>query len=44
LENPPIKNLRSRLIGWGLVSQIALAAFLFVPGTLKFWRLGLLWP
>ena len=38
LENPPTKSLRSRLIGWGLVSQVALAVFLFVPGTLKFWQ------
>jgi protein-S-isoprenylcysteine O-methyltransferase Ste14 len=27
-----------RLIGWGLVSQIALAVMLFVPGTLHFWQ------
>ncbi len=40
LENPPAKNknLLSRLIGWGLVGQIALAVFLFIPGTLKFWQ------
>src|SRR5208283_4830750 len=38
LENQPAKSLQSRLIGWGLVSQVALAVFLFVPGTLNFWQ------
>lgn len=38
MDNPPTKNLRSQLLGWGLVSQTALAAFLFAPGTLKFWQ------
>jgi len=38
LKNPPTKSLRSRLISWGFVSQVALAVFLFVPGTLKFWQ------
>ena len=26
------------MVGWGLVSQIALAVLLFVPGTLNFWQ------
>jgi protein-S-isoprenylcysteine O-methyltransferase Ste14 len=38
LENPATKSLRARLIGWGLVGQVALAVFLFVPGTLNFWQ------
>ncbi len=38
MENPPTKNLLARLIRWGLVQQIALAVFLFVPGTWKFWQ------
>jgi len=38
LENQPAKNLLPRLIGLGLVTQIALATMLFVPGTLHFWQ------
>jgi len=38
LENPPTQNLLSRLVRWSLIGQIALAVFLFVPGTLKFWQ------
>lgn len=26
------------MVKWSLLSQVALAAFLFVPGTLKFWQ------
>jgi protein-S-isoprenylcysteine O-methyltransferase Ste14 len=35
---PDGRSLLSRLIGWGLVGQIALAVLLLAPGTLKFWQ------
>jgi protein-S-isoprenylcysteine O-methyltransferase Ste14 len=38
LENQPTKNLLTRLIGWGLIQQIALVILLFVPGTLRYWQ------
>jgi protein-S-isoprenylcysteine O-methyltransferase Ste14 len=38
LENPKTKSLLTRLIGLGLVGQIALAVCLFVPGTIHFWQ------
>jgi protein-S-isoprenylcysteine O-methyltransferase Ste14 len=38
LENPPTKNLLTRLIGWTLVQQATLVILLFVPGTLRYWQ------
>jgi protein-S-isoprenylcysteine O-methyltransferase Ste14 len=38
LENQPTKNLLTRLIGWGLIRQMALVILLFVPGTLHYWQ------
>ena len=38
LENAPARRLLRQLIGRGLIAQVALAAFLFVPGTLRFWQ------
>lgn len=38
MENPPTKNLLSRLVRWSLIGQLVLAVLLFVPGTLKFWQ------
>lgn len=38
LENPPTKNLLTRLIGWTLVQQATLVILLFVPGTVHYWQ------
>jgi len=38
LENPPTKNLLSRLVRWSLIAQFVLAVLLFVPGTLRYWQ------
>jgi len=38
LENQPTKNLLARLIIFGLLSQMALAVCLFVPGTVHYWQ------
>jgi protein-S-isoprenylcysteine O-methyltransferase Ste14 len=38
LENQPTKNLLSRLIRLVLITQGALAALLFIPGTLRYWQ------
>jgi protein-S-isoprenylcysteine O-methyltransferase Ste14 len=38
LENQPTKNLLPRLIGLGLIQQMALVILLFVPGTMRYWQ------